>query len=398
MSHRTLALLVGVLALVASARSAGALYHLVHIDEVVTSYNSDPSVQFIEMRMLAILQNFTTHSIFAAFDQSGNYIGDILEVPGNLANSFPDVRWIVGTAQFQAVSGLTPDFIMPAGILPTGGGMVCYGAPPSGIGLPQNPPTWDRTNFANYFDCLAYGTYSGSSNALIGTPTTLDGDGHSLQRAFQTNNTANDFICADPSTPENNLRATVSKPATVPCTGCTAAPDGACVTGFAKGQLLVREGAGKEKLLVKMISGPALAQTDLGNPLAGGGTAYSVCFYDDAGNIVGQMEVDRAGDTCSIKPCWKALGGSPPGGKGYKYKDDALAAAGVFQILYKGGAAGKSKTVIKGRGTGLPNNIADGLLSSSNATVQLRGSDAALCLSMTVADIKKQEADFFKAK
>jgi hypothetical protein len=30
--------------------------------------------------------------------------------------------------------------------------------------------------------------------------------------------------------------------------------------------------------------------------------------------------------------------------------------------------------------------------------VQLRGSDAPQCLSLTVTDIKKQDTDFFKAK
>jgi hypothetical protein len=145
------------------------------------------------------------------------------------------------------------------------------------------------------------------------------------------------------------------------------------MSGFNKGTLLVKETSGNEKLLVKMIGGPALAQTALGNPLSGGGTAYDVCIYDDGGTLVGQLNVDRAGDTCGGAPCWKAIGGDPPAGKGYKYKDAALSAAGVSKIIYKGGDAGKSKALVK-------------------------GSDAPQCLSLTVTDIKKHDADFFKAK
>jgi hypothetical protein len=397
MKRHTIAAVVAALTLLSFVRSAGAVYHLVLIDEVMTSYSGDATVQFVELRMLASLQNLVAHAIFAAFDADGSYIGDILEVPSNVATANPDVRWIIGTSQFQTVSGLTPDFIMPAGVLPTGGGMVCYGAPPSFIGTPQNPPTWDRTNFANYADCLAYGTYSGSTNALIGTPTSLDGDGHTLQRVLSTHNNENDFLCGNPATPQNNAGASVTLPATTPCTGCTATPDGACVSGFAKGSLQIKEAVGKESLQAKMIGGPALAQTDLGNPLSGGGTAYDVCIYNGSGNLVGKMSIARAGDTCSGKPCWKALGGDPPSGKGYKYKDDALAASGTFQILYKGGMAGKSKALVKGRGAGLPDNVADGLLSSTSATVQLRGSNAPKCLSLTVTDIKKQDANNFKA-
>jgi len=399
MMRRNVALLTAAAALLLLGRAAYALFHLAVIDEVSTSYNGDPTAQFIEVRMLGGSQNFVANSIFAAFDASGAYIGDILQVPGNVANSGNGVRWLVSTASFQTASGIAPDFVMPSGILPNGGGMVCFGG--GGGVLPANPPSWSRTNFANYVDCVAYGTYAGSTNALIGNPTPLDGDGNSMQRTTSTMDNATDFTCAD-LTPQNNAGATAMLPATTPCMGngaCAATPDGGCLSSFAKGLLMVKESpAGKEKFLAKLIGGPALAQTDLGNPLAGGGTAYSVCVYDDGGTLVAALSVDRAGDICGTNPCWKALGGTPPGGKGYKYKDSALAEDGVFQILYKGGAAGSSKALVKGRGAGLPDGVAAALLSSASATVQLHGSDATQCLSLTVTDIKKQEADFFKAK
>jgi hypothetical protein len=408
-----------VLASALQVAPAGALFHFVVIDEVMTSHGGDPNVQFIEMRMLTSSQNFVANSVFAAFDASGSYIGDILVVPGNVANSGTGVRWIVGTTQFQTASGLAPDFIMPAGILPTSGGMVCYGG---GGGISPAPPgSWSRTNFANYADCVAYGTYSGPSNPLIGTPTSLNGDGHSLQRINISNNNAADFTCGDPATPQRNSGTSASMPATSPCvlpptstptitptptptsttgpTVCPAAPDGTCNV-FPKGLFAAKEfPAGKQKLLAKFINGPALAQTDLGNPLGMGGTAYTLCVYDDGGAKVGELTVDRAGDTCgSGDPCWAAVGGAPPSGKGYKYKDDDLAALGAFKILYKGGAADKSKALFKGKGAALPDGIAAALQTSTSVTVQLRGDDAPECLSITVSDIKKQESNFFKAK
>ena len=416
MARRTWTVAISVWLVLGCAGAAHAVFHIVDIDEVMTSYGGDATKQFIEMRMLAPFQNAVANSVFAAFDSTGAYVGDILVVPGNLTNEGTDVRWLIGTANFQTATGLAPDFPMPTGVLPTGGGMVCFGG--GGGLIPQNPPSWSRTTFSNYVDCVAYGTYSGPTNALIGTPTSLDGDGHSLQRIGSTHNNSADFSCADPATPENNAGMSASMAATAPCpaptptatptltptatpttAGCPASPDGTCLNAFAKGLLLVKEApAGKEKFIAKLIGGPATVQTDLGNPLMNGGTAYHVCLYDNGGGLVGQLDVDRAGATCSTAPCWKAVGGDPPGGKGYKYTDKAATADGVTQILYLSGAAGKTKGLVKGAGSNLPVGIAAALQNATSATVQLRGSDAPQCLSVTVTDIKKHDPTFFKAK
>ncbi|MEO8603074.1 MAG: hypothetical protein ABI629_10910 [bacterium] len=398
MRRYTLAGLIGGLLLLGAIAPTNALFHLAVIDEVLTSYNGDPSAQFIEVRMLGGSQNFVAHSVFAAFDASGAYSGDILEVPANVTNSGAGVRWLVGTSSFQTASGVAPDFVMPAGVLPSGGGMVCFGG---GGGIaPSNPPTWSRTNFANYVDCVAYGTYAGSTNAHIGMPTARDGDGHSLQRTSSTNDNATDFTCGDPITPQNNAGASASLPATTPCfvvADCPASPDLGCATVI-KGAFSSKETAGKEKLSAKLTGGPALAQIDFGNPLAGGGTDYQLCVYSGAGALVGQLDVDRAGDTCGTKPCWNATGGAPPSGKGYNYKDKALAADGVSKLMVKGGVAGKSKAQLKGKGANLPDGIAAALQSATSATIQLRGSDATQCLSATLSTIVKHDPDYFKAK
>jgi cysteine-rich repeat protein len=178
---------------------------------------------------------------------------------------------------------------------------------------------------------------------------------------------------------------------------CPPSIDFGCTTGFEKISLQVKETVpGKEKLVAKMVRGPQLAQTDMGDPL-GGDTVFSFCVYDGTNTLVGEMIVDRAGDSCSGKPCWKSVGKAPPAGKGYKYKDNDAGADGVQKVQYKGGDAGKSKVLVKGRGPNLPSGMAVALQGSAFASVQLRASDG-ICLSGSVDEVSKQESDFFKAK
>ena len=204
-------------AMLFQAERVSATFHAEVIDQVMTSYGGDATAQFIELRMLAGGQTLVSHSVLAAFDTSGAYIADILVIPSDLTNGGSGVRWLVGTTAFQTASGVTPDFTMPAGVLPSGGGMVCFGG--GGGIVTQNPPDWDRTAFSTYVDCVAYGTYAGPSNARTGTPTQLNGDGHSLQRTGTTQDNAADFACGDPATPQNNAGDMGSLPATSPCSG-----------------------------------------------------------------------------------------------------------------------------------------------------------------------------------
>ncbi len=201
-------------ALLAGTGSARALFHLAVIDEIMTSYAGDNTAQFVEIRMNAGAQTITTNSVLAAFDASGNYIADVFVVPGNLANGGAGLRWIMGTASFQTASGIAADFLIPAS-LPVSGGMVCWGAP--GI-IPPAPGAWDHTLPTNYVDCVAYGSYSGPTNPLIGNATGLTPVGHSLARVSSTNDNATDFSCADPATPTNNSATSASLSATASCT------------------------------------------------------------------------------------------------------------------------------------------------------------------------------------
>jgi glucose/arabinose dehydrogenase len=217
--------LLAALVLALVARPAAAVFHLSLIDEVLTSYGGDPTAQFVEIRMLSPFQNVVGNSVLAAFDASGAYVGDLLVVPGNVTNQGAGVRWLMATTALETAASIAADFEFPAGLL-TGGGMVCWGAPTI---VPPAPGTWDHSliqachlnhfqacstnpqctgagNFCenSYVDCVAYGTYSGPSNVLTGTPTTLDADGRSVVRATDVHNNATAFVCADPATPTAN--------------------------------------------------------------------------------------------------------------------------------------------------------------------------------------------------
>lgn len=240
-------------------------------------------------------------------------------------------------------------------------------------------------------------TLNAWGNAVTGEGSTA-GDAASLA-------TLNVTISGDTPTPTDTPPPTSTPTPTATPPGCPATVDGGCSSGFGKGLLVIKDEPGKEKLVAKLLQGPALAQTAMGNPLAaaqgGTGTVFALCIYDDLGALAGQARVARAGDTCDGAPCWKPIGKAPNDpqgpGKGYRYKDGALAADGVLKVLYKGGEAGKSKAIVVGKGSGLPDGIAAALQSAVQATVQLRSSDGA-CLSADLGDIKKQEPAFFSAR
>ncbi len=209
--------------LLSAPRPAHAIFHLMVIDEIMTSYDSDPDVQFVECKMGAIVQNFVTDTVLGAFGPTGTYLGDVLILPNDIAQATgAGVRFLMATQAFEDLTSLTPDFIIPPN-LPLGSGMICWGAPGLGNAVPD-PGSWDHTDPNQYTDCVAYGSYSGPTNDQSGNPTPLSPVGHSLVRISETveeaqdSDNETDFRCGDPATPENNTPdESASLPATTPC-------------------------------------------------------------------------------------------------------------------------------------------------------------------------------------
>jgi cysteine-rich repeat protein len=160
---------------------------------------------------------------------------------------------------------------------------------------------------------------------------------------------------------------------------------------------VVEKSAGKES--VKVILKKFAIQTtgsDLGDPVAGT-TEESACLYDDSGNLVVSLNVNRPGDTCDGKPCWKAKGDA-----GWIYKDKALASDGVAVMSYGSGDAekGKAITVAKNNAangqTSLPTGIAAQLAGQAAPTIQMTASDGG-CFTATMNGVKKDDGSVYIA-
>jgi cysteine-rich repeat protein len=178
-------------------------------------------------------------------------------------------------------------------------------------------------------------------------------------------------------------------------------PSSTCIGGFAKATLLINEKrAGKEKVIAKLNKGPDIALADFGfqaPPLVMPTTMYSLCIFDDADNLIVELEARRlVVSECAGKQCWSQRG------LGWLYKDKAAAYDGVQQIKLKGGPAGKTQVQVKAGNNepkgqvALPTGIAAQLTTTTNAKVQVVSTDAA-CFEAVVDQVKKQDTYLFKA-
>jgi hypothetical protein len=184
---------------------------------------------------------------------------------------------------------------------------------------------------------------------------------------------------------------------------CPAAPDPGCAA-FAAGSLSVDERKpGREKLTARLSKGPELAQGAFGDPTGASGTTVALCLYDDAGAPVTRLVVDRGGESCGSKPCWKPVGKAPPEGKGFVYKDPSRSADGMAALKLQGGAAGRSSVALSASNkaakgaNALPTDIAAELATATEVTLQVHTSDAR-CFGATLSEVIQQDGERFKAK
>ena len=191
-----------------------AVYHFANIDEIMSGLSGDPNAQYVEIRMLSVGQGDVAHSRLTAFSCNGSTHTILLEVPNNVCPANMNGRWTMGTASWAATTGVTPDFIFTAS--PAFGnacGMICWGAPGSGLTPPQNPPTWDAGVPDNYNpDCVAYGGYTGTRQTGDAAASLLAaGNGTmSLQRTADTGNDSTDFAFATPTPTSNGTCSTTT--------------------------------------------------------------------------------------------------------------------------------------------------------------------------------------------
>ena len=194
-----------------SVQPALALHHVSEISEVMSGFDGDPNVQYVEIDQLALYQDAVTNTRLTAFNPDGSLAGVLLDPVGGNVSPFGD-KWIMGTAAFEAASGISADFTFPPGILPAAG-MVCWGAPDV---LAPLPGSWDASDPNNYVDCVSYGgaAFTGT-NPMSPNPASVGAGDDTLSLTRSTTSTpkltnpwrnsddSTDFKLAVPS-PEND--------------------------------------------------------------------------------------------------------------------------------------------------------------------------------------------------
>jgi glucose/arabinose dehydrogenase len=157
-----------------------------------------------------------------------------------------------------------------------------------------------------------------------------------------------------------HITAAVAPPtcAVPAATGCIASP---------KSRLTLKRPANtqKNRLTWKWLTGPALSQSDFGDPV-GGGTSYALCIYAGTGAAAVTAAIPGGSG-------WKALST-----KGYTFKDRNAGGDGVFRARLQGGADGKSRLLVKAKGANLDLGALP-LDQTADVRVQLTRDDTPVC-------------------
>ena len=173
------------------------------------SWQGDDTVQFVELRMLAPGQQFLSNgggsrgpSDLIFDDASGSAeTRRSFVFTHDLALGEQGSRILIATsalAALAAVAGVTPDFVLPPGMLAPHAGRVCYRV---------NPP--QASNATGVIDCVAYGKFAGDVGPF-GPPTPLTPDDRSLQRVAASGRTADDWASTLRPTPANDAGASAT--------------------------------------------------------------------------------------------------------------------------------------------------------------------------------------------
>ena len=156
--------------------------------------------------------------------------------------------------------------------------------------------------------------------------------------------------------------------------------------------------AGKEQLKLqwKKIA-TATTRASFGDPVSGSTIAVA-CIFNDAGVLVGERLVDRAGQTCGTKPCWKNTGK-----QGLQYQDKLGTEDGIVKLQFGGGAATKGKAAAQGKNNvskglnSLPTGLAAALTGNTTPTIQLITSNG-FCVGATMNKVGKDAGGQYKAQ
>ena len=180
--------------LVASASPAPATFHFMKVVEVFAGTATEANANFVELQMYAPGQTFVGGHTLHLYTPP-TYPGEPFSrrdctIPANVSNGADQAHILFATAEAQALF-VTADFTMPP-LLPGDGGAVCF----------EN------------IDCVAWGSFFGSTTSLAGTPEPAipadqsihrDLKGSTLEDSDDTNDSAADFAPAGGDPTANGL-------------------------------------------------------------------------------------------------------------------------------------------------------------------------------------------------
>jgi len=123
-----LSLLALVPLLLLPAPPASAAFHLNEITKVMVGLNGNPTVQAVELKMLASGENLVTGVSVKVYDAAGTQVDSLgsfsASVPAGIAGRFI----LCATENFAATFGITPDLVIKPGLL-VGTGQVSFEKP-----------------------------------------------------------------------------------------------------------------------------------------------------------------------------------------------------------------------------------------------------------------------------
>lgn len=102
-----------------------ASFHLWQISEIFSS--ADGAIQYIELRTTADGQQLLNGVSLISTNATGGSHGSV-QFSGNLSGSTANKTVLIATAGFASLTGLTPDYLINSGFLPTGGGAINFGS------------------------------------------------------------------------------------------------------------------------------------------------------------------------------------------------------------------------------------------------------------------------------
>jgi Thrombospondin type 3 repeat len=250
---------------------------------------------------------------------------------------------------------------------------------------------------------VTIGVPSGSVNAVGPSVPGLDGIAFAPQGVCGDGMPDFGEECDDGNTVDGDCCSSTCEfePAGDPCPGdaslctidrcdgagtCVSAPPTGCKAPPGKSILILKKKPQKDKLVFKWLKGPLTDVSEYGDPQSS--ADYALCLYTGVA-LHPLTELTVPAD--SMK--WK-----PVSTKGFKYKDSGGSADGVTNILLKSGAAGKSKALVKAKGTNLSLPPFGNL--PLPVTAQLVNSETNACFQATyvLQDVKKNDLGQFKAK